>query len=214
MPYKKSYRRRRRPRTRYQNYSGAITQLSKDMYKLKSMINVEVKAKDTAVSATLTTVAPYAPLLSAVAQGDTNSTRDGNSIKYTSIHGQMDLVQHTSASNSTVKAMLFVDKQHDASAGPSALDIVVDSTDPDSFRNTDFAGRFQVLWSRTYIFDPEHQHKRIVFNKKISLHEKFDGTSADAASITRNPIYMLFLCNEATNGVTLTGNARLRYVDN
>lgn len=217
MPYKRTYRRRyrRRPRSRYQNYAGALGQLKSDLYKLKSLVNVEVKAIDTNIPGQMvTTLTPYAPLISGIAQGDTNSTRDGNSIKYQSVHGQFQLTQHASAPNNSVcRVFCFVDKQHSAS-GPSGNEVVTSSADPLSFRNTDYAGRFQVLYSRTFIFDPEHQQHKCNFNKKVSFHEKFSGATAAAADITRNSIYLLVLCDEPSYGVTITGNARVRYVDN
>jgi hypothetical protein len=173
--------------------------------------------------------------LSAVAQGDGESQRDGRVYHMDSIHlkGQ---IQMTTAKNEsvpqpyeTVRVALVLDTQSNG-ATIAASDVFDTVTGPDylSFRNLQYTKRFRVLWDHSFSLHPNNApdgntgvnvtftvggggvefKKSITFKSPIKVVCK--GTTAAIASITDNSLHMVALASDDSLGV-LDYTSRLRF---
>lgn len=155
--------------------------------------------------------------ISLIAQGDTDTTRDGNSIKITRMHIRGFIKQDAVATQTMIRMMVVLDRQTNG-AQFSMSDLIADTTAGDAIVsplviNNKF--RFRVLVDRVYHMSSESS-TIIKFNifRKMGMKMRY---SANAAAITSCPsksIAVVFISDEATNSPTVTYFSRLRYLDN
>lgn len=180
-----------------------------------SLMNVEVKHSDgtwsTAVSSTTSL-----HLMTGVAQGDGNTTRDGNSIKL--MGGRVSIVyqMNASATASVVRTMIVVDTRN-AGSDPTSSHIFDDTT-VIGLPNLDTApNRFQIMYdSCTNLSINGDRSKTLDIECPwlANLHIMYNGTGGTIASINGPAVYVVTLSNEATNTVTRRMETRVFFVDN
>lgn len=224
MPYRRSYRRsyarrpyrrpyRQAPRaSKFVQYASTAVAAYNMAKKLKGVINSELKHHD-ATSSTAISSTGLVVHLSDIAQGDSESTRDGRSILPKSIYLQGHYVMNATASRTSIRTVLILDRRPDAGA-PTWTD-VYESADVNSLRNiSSDQGRFRVLYERTDTLTDGG--KEISLWKKFvpisRVHCKFDGTAATDTS--QNAFYLLQVSSEATNTPSQSLQSRLRFYDN
>lgn len=123
---------------------------------------------------------------------------------------------NASATNTTMRCIIFMDKQPNETAPTmAALLATTVAGGVDAFRNLDNRKRFVILHDSRMVVStdfPERVHEKY---KKMSLVTQYDsGNAGTIADITSNSLYMLQVSDEATNTPTQIFNVRLRFIDN
>jgi len=223
MPYRRSYKSRGRKRKaggrNFLNRKYSIAQIaSKAMSgvrKIRRLINVEKKYVDAAntdvISSTGNMFGGY-PIVGFISQGDANTQRDGNSVLGQSIYIQHQFKQHTSATHTFVRVIVFVDKQQVADTAPTST-MVLASDDVESMYNYENKTRFEILSDKRWTFSTGSRaavltHYTIPYNR----HVRWNGTSA--TDYQKGQVWMLLISTEATNTVTADTRVRFTFTDN
>lgn len=192
----------------------------------------DTETVDDAFTATWATMEPATTNLSAVAQGDGESARDGRKYR---IHGIFikGYVEHTKEESTAsptgdqvVRICLVQDKQTNG-AQMTATDCMDSGvTYPVlSFRNLQHTERFNVLFDKTIRIPTEgmnegavnlfaHATKRIPFKInhafKTPIIVNTDGTTADIANVTTNSLHMIGVSRDASSCL-LNYTSRVRF---
>ncbi len=184
-----------------------------------SLVNPEFKFLDTLGTQTVIpeaagTIVP----LTNVAQGDTSSTRTGDSIKLTSLTMKANISMSTSSVQTHCVIFLVEDKQTN-SALYTTSQLLTDVTQHDSIvssLNLDNKYRFRVIkrWNFT-LEDNGKQSKYIKFYHRFheKYHLRYDGNAGTIADLSSKSLSLLFIGNEGTNRPNITFNIRIRYLD-
>lgn len=194
------------------------TRLVKDVAMLKSLINAEKKFMDYNLTPTISSTASYNHI-NGCAQDDTETGRDGQSVKMVSLYVEGYVTLNASATQDNVRISVVLDRQVNGS-GPAYTDIY-ESSNPASFRNKDTVDRFQVLKSQNIILSHNGANlKKFCFYINLGkfdqkdMHVKYNGALATLASIYTNALYITWVGTQATNTSTAVINSRIRFVDN
>lgn len=213
MPGKRSYRKRRAPRRI--TYGQIGSKIYADVKRLKRLVNVEFKHIDAASSAT--TANPSGGLgpipLSPISIGDTNVTRDGNSVKaqYLSVRCSAEINQ-TTAEDVNLRYVL-VKASFGENITPILSDILDDGTAFQDFRNVNQSLGYKILWDKTVSLSAAGKAKSLVqFNGKLSHHLKFDGSAG--TDHTYGQLWLFTFDDATTNHPTLIVQSRMRFTDN
>lgn len=224
MPYRRRYygRKRRYPR-KNNTYMGKVKRYTGYAYKaykmamwLKRLVNVEIKKLDGDIySGASVTNTGSVTQLTAVAQGDTDLTRNGNSIKPLSLLMKGEIQMSTSASNSVVRVMVFKDTQQVADTSPSVGD-VLDGSFTNLYLaplNNETVGRFKVIYDKLFRLNIQGKSSAIInVYKKLYGHVRFNGSAS--TDIQKGGIYLLVVGDEPTNIPSITLQTRICYSDN
>ncbi len=216
MPYRKTYRRKRRSRKPWYEKKYSTMQLAHKAYSgmkyLKSVINVEKKVHDTVISGTFITDAGVVLPLSQIPQGDGIANRDGNSVKATYLGLRLNLVQHDSATSTLTRVIVVMDNQQIADSTPVITDLLALAT-VTSFLAAPSLGRFTVLYDKVQNFmDVSVIQKYLEINIPLQQHIRFNGPAG--TDVQKNNFYLMLVGDEATNDPSFLGTTRLRFVDN
>lgn len=183
-----------------------------------SLLNAEFKHTDVTFSQTISTTATV-DILTAVAQGDGNTTRDGNSIKVKGFWGDMAISAHSSSTLTRVRLVFFVDTRN-AGAAPTAGGVVDTAVSCTGLPNVDsepnrFAILYDAIHTLVYAGDSRIKHVRVdLTSQMMDMHLLYTGTTAVVGSVRGPHLFMLALCSEATNTASMVADFRLIYVDN
>ncbi len=174
---------------------------------------------------------PATDSISAIAQGDGESNRDGRKCTLVSVQcqGYIELTSQlaTDPLAATVRLCVIHDKQTNG-AQLNAEDVFADPTDTDldplAFRNLQFAARFQVIWDKTFVLaapagggdapTPEFAPIRRYFKlfKKLNLPVVHNAVAAAIASITDNSLHVLAFSGANDAATTLRYISRVRFL--
>lgn len=185
--------------------------------KLKGLVNSERHVTDTTpcYSGTVTdTTTNQTISLNQVAQGDTNSTRTGNSILMKTFHLKGYLTWSSSSFTDRVLFMVVQDKQQIGDSTPNFSDFY--TGDINSFPKDFSKQRFKVLktmWLKQTIDNSKSQIPINMFIK-YQTHVYFNGTTT--TDVARNGVYCILISNKAaaSNPPTLSLNSRVTFYDN
>ncbi len=221
MPYNKPYRKRykgyRRRRVKGGNiFYRRLGNKSRWMAKKLRMLNVEYKNKYTQLTASATGTTPAFFSLVNMIKGDDDNLRQGNQIKCVTIYMNALIRMNTSATSTTLRYVIFLDKQCNG-VNATAPELFQDNTVTDimiSPLNPDNKFRFQILYNNLVRLSPEHPTAQVKFFKRVSIPIRYSGNAGTAADLTSNNILVLLFSDEATNTPTVTHNIRMSYVDN
>jgi hypothetical protein len=210
--YRRSKKGRKNKRGRAQVYGAAIRQVKQDVSTLWSMLNVEDKYLDT--SATVTLSATWGSnLLNGLSQGNTSSTRQGQSVKVVGFEFRYTLYLAAAGTSSTSRILIFRDKQANGAAPNVTQVYPVDVTTPRVVADID---RFIVnvedtitltttgnnAWSESHVF-------------RDSWHIDFNsGNTGVITDIVTNSLYISYVNDGTVNFPSLSYTCRVIYVDN
>jgi len=173
---------------------------------LRAIVNSEEHELDYNVATTLSAGSFNINQLNAIAQGDREYNRTGNSSLMTRLSST---VSYEVSTPCTIREIYFIDKQQISDTPPTGGDILITS-DPLSFYNVNSKGRFQILRDKTWVqsnaADPIKLKK---FSKKMQKHVTFNGPLS--TDIQKNGIYRLVCVTAPT---TIRGATRLGFHDN
>lgn len=224
--FKKSY-----PKTaKWMGRAGSAIKLASSAYRIAttvaSIINPEKKYFDTVISVQPDSTASITHL-TAVPQGDTNGTRNGNSIAIKSFEIDYIVSHNTANPDELTRVIIFEDLDNNSGTPPTATQLLETPSDVTSFRNMDYPKRFKVysdrlhkhiasttVWDRFKMFKPFFTQKDSRGLKVRNHHITWTGTAGGDEA--RGHIYMCVFGNVATASTTSTivGTSRIRFYDN
>jgi len=153
--------------------------------------------------------------LNAIGQDDTSSGRTGNSILVRNIAMRFKLEINTAVTlDSQVMLMLIQDTQQVSDTNPTISDVLTTVT-PESFLNLNNAGRFRVVWRKTYTLSVAGGGRpavEVVKYFKVYDHIRYNGNGVN--DIQKNGYYLIAVSSENTNYPTIVGSTRVGYHDN
>lgn len=177
---------------------------------------------------------PTVNCISAPAQGDGETQRDGKSIKILSVHlnGSVSVNGQTGAANIDPSSLIYIalvlDKQTNG-AQLNSEDVLVNPGNntllsPNPLRNLQYSKRFQVLKVVTCMMGPYNvlwdgtnvmqggQIKTWRMDKKLNLPVTFNNTTAGVASVVDNSLHVIAFTDNTLAPPLLSYNARIRFV--
>lgn len=212
----RKFRSGRRYKKRSSGYLGAFKRtlpyLASSVRFLKSVVNAEKKYCDTSVVTVTPNTTGQLVFLNPIATGTDQVTRNGMSVKATSLFVQGSVVKNASATSSIVRLLLVMDHDNQGTA-PNVTDIL-DSANVNSQLNQYNGKRFQILRDKKLVLDTDEVTKIFKYYMKLGMHLKYGGTTSGSGSARDNALYMLLISNEPTNTPSLTYSSRLRFIDN
>lgn len=182
--------------------------------KALSMLNVEYKHIDTTVSVSPTTSGAITQL-SVIAQGDTEGTRDGRSVKLKSLSGRLSFTLDSMATETRLRCIIFK-KINVNLIAPVVADILT-NVNIQGLRNLNNTKNIKIYYDKTFDMNTnERKEKGMKCFFKLNSKQIYETANAggDATDLERNGIYMMTLSDEAMNAPTVSGYFRLRYIDN
>lgn len=220
MVYRKKYTRRRYRRgyrkknpfvSKAAKYAGMAYTAYKGVKYLKGLVNSEKGMLDFNANTTYSSTGSVISLNN-IAQGDTVSSRQGNSILVKGIFGRMLFTQNSSATNTFVRCVIFCNKQQLSDSTP-AVDDVLESVSVKSNLNISHKGQYSVLRDFTIRLDSANNTSAArKINIPLNMHLRYNGTAA--TDWQKNGLFMILLSNEATNVPTVDWNLRVSWHDN
>jgi hypothetical protein len=180
------------------------------------LLNAEFKHVEGAVAAAVSTT-PSITALSILVQGDTNLTRDGNSIKCVGFDFRYFWSINASATSSLARIIIFMDTRC-VGAAPTATDVVASSTI--ALPNVDSQpNRFVVLYDATHSLvlaaeSRQHVSSAMTLAAVKGVHFTFAGNAGTVADLRGACLFVYVLSNEATNTPSVDFQSRLWFVDN
>jgi len=212
----RTYRKRRyHRRSTVGGYANMAFKAFKLAKYLSTMINCEVKKYDVSDTVAAVDTTGNVIHLNPVAQGDTDDTRDGNSILSKSIAVKLQCGKHASATASILRAMLVVDTQQVADTAPTVADIL-DSTGNkvSAFLNSNSVGRFKILQDKRFQLTSTTLIERFIsFGASLKgMHCRFNGTAG--TDMQKNAVYLVLVSDEAANCPSVQYTSRYSFYDN
>ncbi len=179
----------------------------------------EYKVIRTAISATPETAAGEVLNMTAIAQGDGESARDGNIVQLKSIEIGGTTLINASATITGVRMMLVRDNSRDA-AIPTFTGLFPDASTAASmaprssglFRNS----KWTVLWDHKFILEitPGGSNSSIqIFHFYKSLNHKVTFSGSGATDEGSGMVYLFVISDEATNSPLIDGDCIVRFTD-
>lgn len=155
-------------------------------------------------------------ILNAPTLGTDAGNRIGREVSFKSVQLKLVSTINASASASLIRFILFVDKQANGGAAPSATDLLEAGPTP-YYAVTQLNNRRRFSIIRDWTVPLSINGDRIkVTNRfvKISVRTIYDNsTVGNETDISTGAIYLMALGNEGINLPTLNITARLRYYD-
>lgn len=220
MPTRKTFKRKTRRGqpdrwTKYMSNTGKALALANTalhgVRQLKGIINSEKKYHTVSISGAMSSSGSV-QALTAISQGDTNSTREGNSLLLKSLYLRMCITQHSSAVSTFYRLLLIKDLQQVSDTSPGVTDIISSAT-IGSGLNKSNAGRFQVL--HEFVFSTDNSKTTTRFIKKYipqNFHIRYNGTTS--TDIQKNGLYLVYLSDQGTNTPNLNATIVSSFYDN
>lgn len=180
---------------------------------VKDAVHVEYKLKDKTMTGAVSTSSTIYRLTE-IAQGDTESSRDGMRLTIKGLRWKGNVVADTSAENTIIRMIVFLDRQTDG-ATPADTDLLEDA-DTAGLPNRDNRNRFWIMSDKLYSLTTGSRtafafdwYKR--FKKGITVHYKGSGSAVTDAK--ENQVFMLLISNQGTYTPYVTSRARMVYTD-
>ncbi len=165
--------------------------------------------------------------ISAIAQGDSESNRDGRKCTLTSLHIRgsviLDSSQGTTLQDGRQCRVIIVWDTQTNAAQLNAEDVYLTPTEISlAFRNLQFTKRFKILKDATFDLnvmagagngtadDSPDYIKHFKWNFKLKIPVIHKGTTAVVGSVTDNSLHVIAFAN--ATGITLKYESRVRFV--
>lgn len=212
-PYRKKGKWTAQDFTRYAGYAYTAYKTAKY---LKQLVNVEEKVHDYASIAGTFDYNGTIHTLNAPAQGDGDTTRDGDSMKNQSVGLKIQFTANAAADHN-VRMIIFWDKQNTVSAGSDLLEITGTSDAPYSFKKHDTRFESKVLYDVRFVLSansPESGKFHLIDIPYIKLN-KHTQFNAGTTTINTGALKLLVICGGVTTNLpTVSVYSRLKFTDN
>lgn len=211
-------RTRRRRRTTWYNKKYSTAQIARAAWRSAKYIRGLVNSEMFHLDATYALGNQQSAIfnVTALAQGDTQVTRTGNSILAKTLvwNGNM-YINATQTTNTRITLALVQDKQQVADTTPAITDIFSSDTDPHTLLKLGTLGRFKLLMRKQFTLDSNaagNNARSLKLFKPLNFHVRYNGTGT--GDIQKNGLYLIMITSEATLYPTISVNTRLSYHDN
>lgn len=194
------------------NPKKALSYAVKGVNLLKQLVNVEKKFTDQTVGTTVTTTGGI-QCLNLVAQGSTDITRNGDSIKMHGLQYKLNVGINSSANQTVYRHMIVLDK--DSRQGTPAISDILSTANTISPTNVDGHDRFVILKDERIALNTGGVPSK-VYDEYIPLdiHAKYVSAGSTVADTAQNTLWFVNITNEATNGAGVSGHFRVSFYDN
>lgn len=209
----------RKPKASAPNRASSYSQVAYDALRLAkwtaAMLNPEHKRIDNVYALSVGTT-PAIQTNNACAQGDTVSTRNGNSWKMTStmFDGYIRYNPSATAGVQTLRWIVILDANPEG-AVPVMTDLYTAAT-VDGIISPDVApGRFTILKDKKYNLSP--QTPQIMVRESYlqkPVHCKYNSNVGTVADQTRNSLITIAVSDDNTNKPFIGGYVRCKFLDN
>ncbi len=180
----------------------------------KKVFNTENKFLTTSAVATSISTTPALIGLNLMAQGNTASTRLGDTVKFDFIQWNIVCTINPAAAASQIRVLIVRDEQpNGATFGYTSL---MDSVAVTSLTNFKQETRFYMFVDEIITLD-SNGPQTLTFrgSKSIGFHTNYGlGNAGTIADISKNSLNLCFVSNEATNTPSVTYDVRVLFVDN
>ena len=231
MPYQKRYRKRKQHKKKATSTLSKIDRalstatkafaLGKLVY---SLLNVELKKTDLAISTTANSITPYdGAFFNPVAQGASATERNGSQIEWKNYFVSGTVNKGTSAIAGPVKVRLVIAVMNDNEATSNGANLFTDcysSSDPNSLRDLDHTDDWTVLRNMEFVLTDDKPMRNIKMHHKFpnnSLKYKYTrgSTSGAVTAIEDKCVYIGMTTDQVgTDVCDLKLNIRGTYIDN
>jgi len=173
-----------------------------------------------------TAIVPASGQLALIAQGDTESTRDGRKavIKSVQIRGTMSFIPGAGATASVVTYLYLILDTQTNGAAAAVTDVFTSTSMSTNMLQLNNSGRFRILkkWVHTFnatagvttAYNPVN--KSLEFYKKCNIPMDWNSTAGAITEIRSNNLFLMAgsdtFNGNSDNTVTFTGTTRLRFV--
>lgn len=221
-----TWRRGNRLTARGPRKTGSLTQQVRSLQRVVSSLAPEIKNADVDVTSLNITSAGLVVHCSAVAQGDTSSTRTGNTImvKNVTLVGRWNRSTDVPFNaNAYYQVMLLVDKEQSADAAPAVSDITSNADPVFAMPAITTMERFRILWVSPILSNMQvvtdsdttanvpTQMPVIRANVTVNTKVSFNGTASTDQE--KNAIYMVLLSGDQNNLIDFVGTCRVAFTD-
>lgn len=178
---------------------------------VRGIVNAEHLYSDVNAQVTPGTTPAISQLI-AIAQGDGEAQRTGNSILAKYIDYNIRIIINASGTADVVRVVMFMDTQQIADTSPSWTD-VFDSADPQTNLLVANLGRFSILYDKLVPLTINGR-EAVVLRGKVPLnhHVRYNGTAS--TDIQRGGLFFGVVGLDNTNKAQITSRVRLAYYDN
>jgi len=197
--------------------SMATHTMAKIAYKgyklLKNMVNAEKHYIDTSITNATPGTAGSVYGLVSCSQGDTDVTRNGDSIKLDRITLKGSININSASAYDYVRIALVCDKENQGTA-PGWTDIF-EEAQPLTYLNNKNMSRFVVIKTWLVPLNLAAAYNVIInFSKKLDFHVKYDGNAGTTADYRSNALFLVFNGGDNANKANFTWRTRVSFYDN
>jgi hypothetical protein len=177
------------------------------------MINAEKKHFDTAVSESPGST-PSLTCLNLIAQGDSDVTRDGLSVRFKALQLQLNInLNSTAPAFDIFRVVMFRHYQPAAVSPTNAL--VMATASINSFTNYHARGLFEILYDKSFNLAPGTAVS-VTDTAEFKLDDvtRWNSSGATAADLDNNGYWIMTWGVENTNKCTIGWQTRMLFYDN
>lgn len=214
--YKKKSYRKKSPSWYNKKYS--TMQLAAKAWRgvkyIKGLVNSEMYHTIQNGSGLLSNAAsPTVLNITAIAQGDTNTTRTGNSILLRNIAIRMEFINNTLTTATLYRIMLVQDNQTVADETTLAVTDILESASTLSFISTTTTGRFKILKNWYFSTDSVSKVSKTISSYNSMMHHvRYNGTAS--TDVQKGAIFLVAFSDDGTNKPLFSYNIKTSYHDN
>jgi len=192
-----------------------IDKLERKVNGITRTMNAELKYRDEPLgTASIASTGSFV-LLNNLAQGDSATTRTGNSVVARTLEMRFNIRWNAAAASTSqgLRVMLLWDRQ--ANGSLPALNTVLQATDYLSPVNDSFRKRYKVIYDKNFVV--ASVGPLIVQAKKLkklgNTVTRYNGNAGTVADVVSNSLLFYLISSDAANGPTIQYQFRLRYTD-
>ncbi len=208
-----------------------FTKIASDVWKLKNVLNCELKHKDIHINSTsnptVGTNWVIWQLNGLDAQdGADPGERHGMSVRFKSlqIKGRLNMTTESTQSAKRVRVILFIDKEPlvtGLQVAPNVAELLGTTTLSSGYVNSLRSWnslnqkRFTVLSDRVYTLDDDYPERVLKIYKKMNMVTKWQSGYIDANAINNNALYIAFVSDDPSVDATKHEfTSRVTFYDN
>lgn len=192
-----------------------VDKLERKVNGITRTMNAELKYRDEPLGiASIANTGSFV-LLNNLFQGDSATTRTGNSVVARTLEMRINIRQNPLSTSDAqgLRVILMWDKQ--ANGSLPALNTILQSTDYLSPVNDSYRKRYKIIYDKNFVVNDGGP--LIVQTKKVkklgNTVSRYNGNSGGIADIITNSLLMYLISSDASNGPTINYSFRLRYTD-
>ncbi len=171
----------------------------------------EVKYYDILHNQTTFAAAGFVYHMSSIAQGDSFSTRDGNSCQIFNLDLRWSVFREVTDTASAYRIILFRDTQQVAGVTPTVLSVLREANPRSQWAGANNRTRFQIYYDYMGHITTTNNMVNGHFNSRMQTKAEWYGAAAGDSA--KNQIYMLVITDEIANFPIMNWTFRLLFND-